>query len=81
MIAENKAKCMELTASAENEAAKQLTSQREYNRMMRSLQAMRGLAANKDVCVSGNNGDNLVAQLVANAKSGMVLGLPSSLSS
>jgi len=80
-IAENKAKCMGLSAEAESEAAKQLTAQRQYTKMMRSLQSMRGLASNKDVCVSGNNGDNIVAQLVANSNSGMVLGLPSNLGS
>lgn len=81
VIAENKAKCMALTAEAENEAAKQLSSQRKYNRMMRSLQSMRALAVNKDVCVAGNNGDNLVAQLMANVKGGAVLGLPNTLAS
>ena len=80
-IAENQAKCMELNASAEMEAAKQLTAQRKYNKMMRSLQSMRALAVNKDVCVAGNNGDNVVAQLVANVKSGAILGLPSNMSS
>merc|ERR1711972_736460 len=78
-IAENQAKCMELSASAEMEAAKQLTAQRKYNKMMRSLQSMRALAVNKDVCVAGNNGDNVVAQLVANVKGGAVLGLPGNL--
>merc|ERR1711972_712092 len=80
-IAENQAKCMELNASAEMEAAKQLTAQRKYNKMMRSLQSMRALAVNKDVCVAGNNGDNVVAQLVANVQSGAILGLPSNMSS
>merc|ERR1711972_1236590 len=78
-IAENQAKCMELNASAEMEAAKQLTAQRKYNKMMRSLQSMRALAVNKDVCVAGNNGDNVVAQLMANVKGGAVLGLPGNL--
>jgi len=80
IIAENKAQCMELNASAEAEAAKRMVSQRQYNKMMRSLQSMRGLAVNKDVCVSGKNGDNMVAQLLANVQSGAVLGLPSNLS-
>jgi len=80
-IAENKAECMELQASAEREAAKQLVAQRKYNRMMRSLQAMRALAVNKDMCVAGNNGDNVVAQLLANVQSGAVLGLPSNMRS
>jgi len=81
VIAENQAQCMDLSASAEAEAAEQLASQRQYNKLMRSLQSMRGLAANKDFCVSGNNGDNLVAQLLANVNSGAVMGLPTSLSS
>jgi len=81
IIAENQAQCMELSASAEAEAAKQLASQRHYNKLMRSLQSMRGLASNKDLCVAGNNGDNLVAQLLANVSSGAVMGLPASLSS
>jgi len=81
VIAENRAKCMALSAEAENEAAKQLSAQRKYNKMMRSLQSMRALAVNKDVCVAGNNGDNVVAQLMANIKGGAVLGLPSNLMS
>jgi len=80
-IAENEATCMGLSAEAEAEAAKQLASLRKYNKLMRSLQSMRGLAVNKDVCVAGNNGDNMVAQLLANVHSGAVMGLPTTLPS
>jgi len=75
IIATNEATSMGLMASAEQEAATQLASQREYHKKMRSLQTLRALSQNNDVCISGNHKDNIVAQLVANAKQGNVLGL------
>eukprot|EP01083_Nonionella_stella_P015173 42464_1 len=75
IIAENKAQCMAMQADAEAEAAKQLAAQREYTKKMRSLQALRGLAQNNNVCIAGNHKDNIVAQLVANQNQGNVLGL------
>jgi len=80
-IAENKAQCMALTASAEAEAAERLSALRGYNEKMRSLQSMRALAQNKELSISGNSGDNVVAQLMASTHSAKVLGLPANLAS
>eukprot|EP01083_Nonionella_stella_P269300 911054_1 len=75
IIAENQAQCMALNADAEREAAKQLVAKREYEKKMRSLQQLRGLSQNDNVCIAGNHKDNIVAQLVANTAQGTVLGI------
>merc|ERR1712204_5673 len=74
-IAENQASCMTLRAEAEKEAVQGLTAKRKFEQKMRSLQQMRALASNNSLCISGNHGDNLVAQLVANSQQGSVMGL------
>jgi len=74
-IAENKAKCTKLSAEAESEAALQMASQRKYNEKMRSLQQLRALSENKNVCIAGNHKDNVVTQLVANMQQGAVMGV------
>merc|ERR1712154_260675 len=75
IIAENQAKCIELKAGAELEASRGLSARRECTKKMRSLQTLRALSQNNDLCISGNHNDNIVAQLVANAKQGNVLGI------
>merc|ERR1740123_427261 len=74
-IAKNQAACMMLSAGAEMEAVEGLTAKRKFEQKMRSLQQMRALANNNSLCISGNHGDNLVAQLVANSQQGSVMGL------
>ena len=74
-IAENEAKCMELRASAELEAAIKLGSRRLYEKRMRSLQSLRALSQNNCLCIAGNHNDNIVAQLIANNQQGNVLGV------
>jgi len=74
-IAENQAKCMALDASAELEASQQLAAKREYTKKMRSLQSLRALSTNDNICIAGNHKDNVVAQLVANSKQGNALGI------
>ena len=74
-IAKNTAKSLEMEADAEEYAAKSLKSKRAFDKSMRSLQMMRGLAWNNDVVITGNSKDNVMAQLVANQKGGVVLGI------
>eukprot|EP00486_Rosalina_sp_Unknown_P000731 CAMPEP_0201563942 /NCGR_PEP_ID=MMETSP0190_2-20130828/1607_1 /ASSEMBLY_ACC=CAM_ASM_000263 /TAXON_ID=37353 /ORGANISM="Rosalina sp." /LENGTH=282 /DNA_ID=CAMNT_0047979421 /DNA_START=495 /DNA_END=1343 /DNA_ORIENTATION=- len=74
-IAENEAKAMELTASAELEASIKLGARRLYEKKMRSLQSLRALSQNNELCIAGNHNDNIVAQLIANNQQGNVLGV------
>lgn len=74
-IAENEAKCMELTAEAEAAAASELGSRRMYEKKMRSLQSLRALSQNNELCIAGNHNDNIVAQLIANNQQGNILGV------
>lgn len=75
IIAENHAMSLIQEAEAEKYSAEQLRAKRKYEKMMRGLQMMRGLALNNNVCVAGDSKDNVVAQLVANQKGGAVLGI------
>lgn len=75
IIAMNSAKSLEMEASAELYAAEQLVAKRMYEKKMRGLQMMRGLAHNEKVMLVGNNKDNITAQLVAHQKAGAVLGV------
>ena len=75
VIAKNVGTSLGLEAESEKYAAKQLVAKRLYEKKMRSLQSLRGLAINDNVLLSGNNGDNITAQLVANQKGGAVLGI------
>ena len=75
VIAKNVGISLGLEAESEEYAAKQLVAKRLYEKKMRSLQSLRGLATNDNVLLVGNNGDNITAQLVANQKGGAVLGI------
>merc|ERR1712061_573937 len=73
--AKNNAQSLALTSSAEKFAAVQLRAKRKYEAKMRSLQSMRSLSGNNDLAITGNSNDNMMAQLLANQKGGVVLGL------
>jgi len=74
-VAKNDATSLKLTSDAEAFAAKQLVAKRKYEAKMRSLQSLRALAANNSVAISGNNKDNIMAQLLANQQGGAVMGI------
>jgi hypothetical protein len=74
-VAKNDATSLKLTSEAEAFAAKQLMAKRKYEAKMRSLQSLRALAANNSLAISGNNKDNIMAQLLANQQGGAVLGI------
>jgi len=74
-VAKNSATSLKLTSEAEAFAAKQLVAKRKYEAKMRSLQSLRALAGNNSLAISGNNKDNIMAQLLANQQGGAVLGI------
>merc|ERR1719445_448610 len=74
-IAENNAQCLKLKAGAEETAAVQLTSKREYDAKFKHLRILKALADNPKTCIAGSNGDNVVAQLLANQQGATVLGI------
>jgi len=74
-VAENRAKCLQIKAKAEMYAAQQLIAKRKYEEKMRSLQTLQALSSNPNVALSGNNKDNAVAQLLANQRNGVMLGV------
>jgi len=74
-MAKNNATSLKLTSDAEAFAAKQLVAKRKYEAKMRSLQSLRALAVNNSVAISGNNKDNIMAQLLANQQGGAVMGI------
>jgi len=75
VIAENEAQCLDLKAGAEAAAAKQLASKREYDAKFKHLRILKALADNPKLAIAGSNGDNVVAQLLANQQGATVLGV------
>jgi len=74
-IAENKARCLDLKGTAEQQAAKLLASRREYDAKFKHLRILKALADNPKLAIAGSNGDNVVAQLLANQQGATVLGI------
>jgi hypothetical protein len=74
-IKENEAKARAFSAEAESYAANQLKSKRLMEQKMRQLSVLKAIAENKNLVLSGNNGDNAVAQLLAAKSSASVIGL------
>lgn len=75
VIAENQATCLDLKAGAEAQAAKTLASKREYDAKFKHLRILKALADNPKLAIAGSNGDNVVAQLLANQQGAAVLGI------
>lgn len=75
VVAESRAQSLEIRAKAEKFASQQLLAKRKYEEKMRSLQTLKALSTNPNVALSGNNKDNAVAQLLANQRNGLLLGL------
>lgn len=74
-VAQKKAEALTIQAEAEAVAASKLKSKRQYDENMRHLSVVQGLAQNRDVSVSGVNGDNIPAQLLAAQRAGAILGV------
>lgn len=68
------AETQRIKAAAEGEAASKLRARREYEMQMRQVRVYSSLSTNKDVVVSGNTGDSLLAEmLVAQRQSQIML--------
>jgi hypothetical protein len=74
-IKENDAKSRQHQAEAEAYAANQLKSKRLMEQKMSQLKVLKAMADNDKLVLSGNNGDNAVAQLLAAKSSASVIGL------
>lgn len=75
IVKANEAQAQEILAKAEELAAKMLKSKRDFDESMTQLDVLGALSTNSSCTVSGNNGDNVVAQLLAAQSSGKVVGL------
>jgi len=74
-IAKNKALALDYQAGAEMDAAKALTQKRDYDQKFKHLRILKGVAENRECAITGNSGDNQVAQLLAGSQAGKVIGL------
>jgi len=74
-IATNKAAALNYHAGAEMDASKSLTQKRDYEKMMKQLRVLKGLAENRQCAITGNNGDNPIAQLMAGSEAGKMVSL------
>ena len=80
MEAENKAaqlraQALRERARAEGEVAQHLTSARRHELELERLKILQELAANGKIVISGNNGDNLIAQITAANQSRDLMGV------
>lgn len=74
-VAGNRAKTLGFKSDAEKIAATQLKSKREFEQKMKHLAALKAMAQNGRVTISGNNGDNAVAQMLSAHRGAVALGL------
>jgi len=74
-ISTNSAAALNHKAGAENDAAKSLTQKRDYEKMMKQLRILRGLAENRQCAIAGSSGDNPIAQLLAGSEAGKMVSL------
>lgn len=74
-VAEKKAESLTIEAEAEFVAATQLKAKRMFDEKMLQLSVIQKLASNKDVSISGNSSDNMVAQLLSSSRGAAIMGL------
>jgi len=74
-IAKNRAVALHHLAKAENDAAKSLVQKRDYDQKFKHLRVLKGVAENRQCAITGNSGDNHIAQLLAGSQAGKVIGL------
>merc|ERR1711920_656341 len=74
-IAKNKAVALDHQARAESDAAKALVQKRDYDQRFKHLRVLKGVAENRQCAITGNSGDNQIAQLLAGSQAGKVIGL------
>merc|ERR1719233_1570116 len=74
-IARNRAIALDHQARAESDAAKALLQKRDYDQKFKHLRVLKGVAENRQCAITGNSGDNQIAQLLAGSQAGKVIGL------
>jgi len=74
-IAKNRAVALEHQARAEMDAAKALNQKRDYDQKFKHLRVLKGIAENRQCAITGNSGDNHIAQLLAGSQASKVIGL------
>eukprot|EP01083_Nonionella_stella_P090375 252478_1 len=74
-VASNKAKALSFRSSAEHTAARHLKQRRTFERKMQQFKALRNLAENDNVCLSGSNTNNLLASILSVTRQNSVLGI------
>ncbi|MGI6454200.1 MAG: SPFH domain-containing protein [bacterium] len=75
--AEKRAESLRIQSEAEAFAAEKLQTMRAYRLESKRLDILKALAANNKIIISGNNGDNIIAQLTAATRSYDVMSLAS----
>lgn len=73
--AEIDAQALQARAQAEGSVAADLDAVRAHELELERLRVLQALAANGKVVISGNNGDNLIAQITASGQSRDIMGL------
>merc|ERR1739838_1291802 len=74
-IAKNRALALDHQARAESDAAKALVQKRDYDQKFKHLRVLKGVAESRQCAITGNSGDNQIAQLLAGSQAGRVIGL------
>jgi len=74
-VAQKKAESLRIEADAESVAATELAAKRMFDEKMLQLSVVQKLASNREVSISGNNTDNMVAQLLSNSRGAAIMGL------
>jgi len=74
-ISKNRAVALDHQARAEMDAAKTLVQKRDYDQKFKHLRVLKGIAENRQCAITGNSGDNHIAQLLAGSQASKVIGL------
>lgn len=74
-VAQKRAESLHIEAEAESVAATQLKAKRMFDEKMLQLSVIQKLASNKDVSISGNSSDNMIAQILSSSRGAAILGL------
>lgn len=75
VISTNRAAALNHQAGAENDASKSLTQKRDFDKLMKQLRILKGLAENRNCAIAGTSGDNPIAQLMAGSEAGKMVSL------
>lgn len=74
-IADNKARIIAIRNETEKYAGEKLAAKRNFEIELERLENIKKLATNPNVLISGETGDNAIAQLVATTRAASLLGI------